>query len=368
MQIVLKRCSLASQSIPVIKVQGAPYRRGLAHGRKCGDLIQRYPEILLQVMRLEAGWRALDANACLPDRDGLLARAMKFLPSLDAFAPHLVEEVRGIADGAGLSFAEALLVNVRAEVMGLTTPDQFCTAFALGRSATANRSVLSGQNLDQHPLNRDLMIILHVEPDGGPAMLMCTFAGLVGYPGINSMGVSFFQNALSTKSWRAHAMPHYFFKRALLEQADVHGCLSLAKRAQVCSSANYVLTDREGTLSDLEMTPDGMVSLEPDNDILVHTNHFRSSTLIPEEALLQIIPDSTRRMARMEQLLSSRRGRITLDDSKNALADHQDSPVAICRHQASVETIAAIVAEPEQGLLHVAAGQPCSSEFVTYSL
>ena len=163
-------------------------------------------------------------------------------------------------------------------------------------------------------------------------------------------------------------MPHYFFKRALLEQADVHGCISLARRAQVCSSANYVLTDRKGTLSDLEMTPDGMVSLEPDNDILVHTNHFRSSTLIPEEALLQIIPDSTRRMARMEQLLSSRRGRITLDDLKNALADHQDSPVAICRHQTSVETIAAIIAEPEQGRLHVAGGQPCSSEFVTYSL
>ncbi len=98
MQMVLKRCSLASQSIPVIKVQGAPYRRGLEHGRKCGDLIRRYPEILLQVMRLEAGWRALDANAYLPDREGLLARAMNFLPSLDAFAPHLVEEVRGIAD------------------------------------------------------------------------------------------------------------------------------------------------------------------------------------------------------------------------------------------------------------------------------
>jgi isopenicillin-N N-acyltransferase like protein len=133
-------------------------------------------------MRLEAGWRALDANAHFPDREGLLARAMKFLPSLDAFAPQLVEEVRGIADGAGLSFAEALLVNVRAEVIGLTTTDQFCTAFAIDRSGTANRSVLSGQNLDQHPLNRDLMIILHVEPDAGPAMLMCTFAGLVGYP------------------------------------------------------------------------------------------------------------------------------------------------------------------------------------------
>ena len=62
------------------------------------------------------------------------------------------------------------------------------------------------------------MIVLHVEPDRGPAILMCTFAGLVGYPGINSLGVSFVQNALSTHDWRRDGMPHYLLKRVLLEQ------------------------------------------------------------------------------------------------------------------------------------------------------
>jgi isopenicillin-N N-acyltransferase-like protein len=348
--------------LPMVKVQGSPYRRGVAHGRMCGDFIRRYPDILLEALQIEAGWRALDARR-LPDRTSLLARAMTFLPSFEAFAPHLVEEVRGIADGARLSFAEALLVNVRAEVMGLAAADA-CTAFAVGRSATQDGSILSGQNLDQHPLNRELMIMLHVEPDEGPAILMCTFAGLVGYPGINASGVSFFQNALSTRTWRGNAMPHYFFKRALLEQTDVPQCIAVAKRAQVCSSANYVLTDREGTLSDLEMTPDGMAILDPDRDIIVHTNHFRSPTLASQEALLPKLPDSARRVSRMEELLSAQRGRITLDDLKRALADHQDSPTAICRHERNVETIA----EPDQGRLHVAAGPACSAEYFTFSL
>jgi isopenicillin-N N-acyltransferase-like protein len=320
------------------------------------------------VLSLEAGWRALDADGPLPDRDGLLARAMTFLPSLEAFAPHLVEEVRGIADGARLSFAEVLLVNVRAEVMGLTSADALCTAFAVGRSAAADRSILSGQNLDQHPINRDLMIMLHVEPDEGPAMLMCTFAGLVGYPGINSNGVSFFQNALSTRTWRANAMPHYFLKRALLEQPDAPSCIALAKRAQVCSSANYVVTDRRGTLCDLEMTPDGMATLEADQDIIVHANHFKSPSLAAEEALLPALPDSARRAPRMEALLSDRRGGITVADLKAVLADHEDSPTGICRHQPHVETIASLVAEPDHGRIHVAAGHPCIADFVTYSL
>ena len=163
-------------------------------------------------------------------------------------------------------------------------------------------------------------------------------------------------------------MPHYFFKRALLEQRDIPGCIALARNARVCSSANYVLTDRRGSLRDIEMTPDGMAVLEADRDIVVHTNHFRSPTLVSQEALLPKLPDSARRVSRMEMLLSARRGRITIDDLKTALADHENSPTAICRHEANVETIAAIIAEPDQGRLHVAAGRACTAEFVTYSL
>lgn len=356
------------QPLPLVKVHGSAYQRGLQHGRACGDLIRRYPDVLLGVLRAEAQWRALDTGGPAPTRDDLLARALRFLPALEAFAPHLVEEVRGIADGARLSFAEVLLVNVRAEVMGLTTADAHCTSFAVGRSATADGSVLSGQNLDQDPLNHDLLIMLHVEPDQGPAMLMCSFAGLVGYPGINEAGVSVFQNALSTRAWRGDAMPHYFMKRVLLEQADVAACAAVLGQARVCSSGNYVLTDRRGTLSDIELTPDRLAILAAEDDIVVHANHFRSPALVPEEALLPHIPDSAHRLPRMAALLAARRGRITVDDLKAGLADHEGSPAAICRHQPTVQTIAAIVAEPDQGRLHVAPGLACETGFTTYSL
>ena len=126
-------------------------------------------------------------------------------------------------------------------------------------------------------------------------MLMCSFAGLVGYPGINEAGVSVFQNALSTRSWRGDAMPHYFMKRVLLEQADVAACAAVLGKARVCSSGNYVLTDRRGTLRDVELTPDRLAVLEAEDDIVVHANHFQSPTLVPEEALLPHIPDSAHR-------------------------------------------------------------------------
>jgi hypothetical protein len=72
-----------------VKVSGGPYDRGCQHGRACGDLIRRYPGVLLEVISLEGRWRALDRVSAPVKREDLLSRAMTFLPAMEAFAPHL---------------------------------------------------------------------------------------------------------------------------------------------------------------------------------------------------------------------------------------------------------------------------------------
>ena len=305
-------------------------------------VLRRYPDVLLEALRLEAGWRRLAEASTLPNKEELLRRSMHFLPALDAFAPHLVEEMRGIADGAHVAFAEVLLINVRAEAAGPIRAEALCTAFAIGQAATATGAVLSGQNLDQYPANRDLMIVLKVSPDKGLPILMCTFGGLVGYPGINANGVSMFQNALSTSTWRGAVMPHYLLKRVLLEQSDAPGALGVLRSADVCSSSNCVLTDRDGRLFDAEATPEGCDVLDPVEDILVHANHFLDPALSGDDVLLALLPDSAVRVPRMEGLLRSDRGRIALDTLKAALSDHAGAPRAICRHEDGVRTIASL--------------------------
>src|SRR5215210_5517671 len=299
-----------SRTLPLVTVRGGPYERGLQHGRQCSDLIARYTDTLLQTIRQEAAWRALPIDPSL-DRDSLLARCLAFLPQYEAFAPHLVEEMRGIADGARLTFAEVMLVNVRAEVMGIRSdvvahrspdavaaPVDGCTAFALGRSATANGEIVAGQNLDQDPANADLLIMLRVQPDDAPPALMCTFAGLVGYPGINAAGIAVFQNALSTSQWRLRGMPHYLLKRVLLEQVTLAGCIDVLRKARLCSSTNYVLADRDTVLA-VETTPDGIATVAAENDVVVHANHFADPVLAQHEALLPGLPDSACRARRL---------------------------------------------------------------------
>ena len=155
-----------SRTLPWVTVRGGPYERGLQHGWQCGDLIARYADTLLRTIRQEAAWRALPIDPSL-DRDSLLARGLAFLPQYEAFAPHLVEEMRGIADGAKLNSPRSCWSMSGPRLWGydLTMRPAIhltlwpclgdgCTAFALGRTATADGEIVAGQNLDQDPAER----------------------------------------------------------------------------------------------------------------------------------------------------------------------------------------------------------------------
>lgn len=151
-------------TFPLVEVRGGPRECGRQHGEACREQVRQYADTLLGVLSGEASLRGLDAGAMGAGaisggadrppglfREALYARALTFLPSFEAFAPHLVEEIRGIAEGAGVPFGAALLVNVRAEVAGVVSPDvpagpvQGCTAFAVGRGATLRGDMYLGQ-------------------------------------------------------------------------------------------------------------------------------------------------------------------------------------------------------------------------------
>jgi isopenicillin-N N-acyltransferase like protein len=372
-----------ASAFPFVEIRGRPRERGRQLGEACREQVRAYPEALRRVLGAEAGLRALPAGdgADGPPEAGpqggpsvadLEARAVTFLPAFEAFAPHLVEEIRGIAEGAGVAFATALLVNVRAEVAGVRVGSvqvEGCTAFAAGRGATARGDILIGQNQDQAPEMEAFGVVVRVRPDDGPPVVMATFGGLVGYPGLNGEGVAHVQNALANGAWR-HALPHYPLKRVLLEQGSVAGCLGVFDRAPLASCGNYVLADGRGRIVDVESTPDGYAVLEPEGGLLVHANHFRSDRFRPQERLLGSLPDSAPRTERLQALLAARRGAITLHTVQQALRDHEGGETAICRHEPGrpMQTIASIIAEPGQGRLHVARGNPCQRDYVTYSV
>ena len=218
-------------TFPLIEVEGSGYEMGYQHGAQAAVLVQRY---LRWIERL-TGW----------SRDALCRNAMGFWPLMERMSPAFSEEVRGLAAGADISLEEAVLCQARAEAAQQAVGA--CTAFALTRSATADGTTLAGQNQDLEPEYADVALLLRVRPgDGRPRALMFTFAGQLGYSGMNEHGVAHFANALYGCTWRL-GLPHYPIKRLVLEQRSVEDCVALLSRHRTCSAANLVLCDGQRT-------------------------------------------------------------------------------------------------------------------------
>ncbi len=271
-----------------------------------------------------------------------------------------------MAAGARISFAEALLLNVRGEVLGLR--DEGCTAFAVGRGLTAAGGVIAGQNSDQAAWNEEVLVILKIRPDTGPSAVICTHAGLIGYHGCNAAGVGQFANAVPAAGRWPGGMPHYLMKRRLLAQTNVAGCLDVLRGARVASPANYVLADRDGALLDAEITPTALATLDAEGDLIVHTNHYVHPIFRSHNDAMPSLTGSACRAARLAELVRAAAGRVTAETMQHALADQASEPEQICSPAGGPhgKTVASLVAELDQGRLHVARGGAATGTYVTY--
>ncbi len=343
---------MLDQTFPLVEVSGTSYEMGYQHGAQAANLIQRY---LLLIERLTKLPRAV-----------LCRNAMTFLPRIQALSPALVEEIRGLAAGAALSFEEAVLCQARAEAGRVA--EGGCTAFALIGSATADGQPLAGQNQDLEPEYADVAILLHVKPsDGRPRALMFTFAGQLGYAGMNEHGVAHFANALYDFEWQP-GLPHYPLKRLLLEQVNVAACVDLLAQHRTCSAANVMLCDGQGHIGDVEVHPNGIARFYDDEpDWLVHANHYLTPPFVGYER--NALPDSCPRLDRMRTLLRAHWGTITVETMQQILADHAGDPAGICRHgDRGMHSISGYIAEPAKGLLHVRRGHGCLGTWRAYEV
>jgi len=348
---------------PIYRCHGDHRSLGRQHGEQAAEKIGAHLEFMAQSMNLS--------------RETIRHRALQFRPLFEKHCGPLLPELKGLAEGARMSLADALAVNIRGALT--RTGDGGCTAFAIQASNTAEGSILVGQNSDMLPVMADLAYVLHLKPDDQPEMLMWTFGGMIGYHGLNSAGVAQFANDVGGGPAPRFAMPHYPLKRTMLECSRLDEMVERIRTTPVWISANYVLCDGHGAILDVEVTPDGFEVLDEQlPGAVVHANHFLHERLATDDNHRQSAADSFERQRRLESLIRPGLGQITLDNIQRYLRDQEGAPTAICRiaqtddisvgwERAGI-TVASIVAEPAQRRMHVAAGNSDNAPFVTYEM
>jgi len=348
---------------PLYEVSGSPRELGQQHGELARIRILGYLGYLSETLKLNEQTLAL--------------RATLFRGEFQQHCPELLEEIDGLAEGAGIDPGLALASQMRGELACLS--DGACTTFAVGPRATADGRVLIGQTSDMPEEIRSFAYVLRIRPDNRPRAIMWTFGGMIGYHGLNEHGVSHFANSLGGgPAWR-FAPSHYPLKRLILQQTSLEDVVQTMRRFPVCSNGNYMLCDGSQRFLDVELTSQGPRLIEDTGaGFLVHTNHFLSAGHSSPRNLEQSLPDSQPRLERIQMLIEENFGSIGVSEMKRILADHEGAPVSICRHPhqgygdeilpASGRTVAAMIAEPDRGIFHVAAGNPCESSFLPFRL
>ncbi len=339
---------------PLYTAKGSHRELGRQHGEQASRQIHKHLEVI--------------ASSFKGDRAEVRRRAARFQPLFDGYCPHLVEEIRGLAEGARISFEDALAVNIRGE-LGRAQAEG-CTAYAIGPKATGGRGVIAGQNADVAASTMDYAYVLHLQPVNKPQALFWSFGGMIGYHGMNSAGVGEFANALGGGPAGKFAMPHYPVKRLMLECRSLDEVLKVLERVPLASNGNYVLCDGSGKVLDVEATSDGPNVIRDEGaGYLAHSNHFLCPRYATKENYKQGWGDSFNRLDRMNAMIRERYGKVTVEDVKKFLRDHSGDPAAICRHGAKDSvTAASLIAETANRCLHVATGNPCANRHVTHTM
>ena len=338
---------------PLYKARGTHRELGRQHGEQAARQIQAHVELMCAGQKLS------------PQQ--LRRRAAQFQPMFDRYCPHLLEEMRGLAEGAGVTLEEAMACNIRGELRNAR--GEGCTAYVIGHSGSAKREILAGQNADLGPETIPLGYVLHLQPQGKPEVLIWTFGGMLGYHGMNSVGLAHFENALGGGPRSRFGLPHYPVERMMLECDRLEQVFDLLRKMPLEYNANFVLCDGQGNIADVEATTEGPEILRDRGaGYLVHTNHYLCQRYANQENFKRSLADSFPRLDRMDSLVKSRFGSMEVDDIKHFLSDHSGYPTSICRHDSSMCTVSSLISEPAQRRMHVAKGNPCKNQYVTYSM
>lgn len=364
-------------AFPLIEIAGNARNRGRQYGKLAIERVHRSIDIY-KVGFLESGVDWPKARA--------VARA--FLSRIESYSTEVIEEMRGIAEGADVPVEDIVAINARTELLygrhGDKVPaaeedqdDDGCTGAIALPETTANGHLIHGQNWDWRDECADSAVVLNIAPDKGPRILCFVEAGMMARAGMNSAGVALTGNFLECeRDARREGIPVPIIRRQVLMADDLASAVNVVMQAPRAFSNNLMLSQSGGEAVDLEATPDEVFWMTPENGLLAHANHFVTAAARAKVRDTGLVRngDSIYRDRRVRAYLERARGQITTDTFKEAFQDRYGSPRAVCRTATRgpggrvSSTVATLIMDTTAGMLWVAPRPYGPYEFTEYRL
>jgi hypothetical protein len=363
---------MISSSIPVdqrdgfriVRLRGSAYERGYQHGTVLQESVRYIRDAFYRDL-LFARSRVLGLSL-----SGifltLAARMERFIPR------ELRDEMRGVADGAGVSYRDILILNAFddaihgvSKLAALATWAQrvrgcfACSSFVrLGESGP-----IHGRNLDYmvadsavdpdgivtRVLRENVVLFIH-QPSRGRAFTSVAWPGYVGIvTGMNVAGISLACHTSWTPGETIHGVPlPLLYRHAIQYSGSLAQLEYLLRRARKTIGNNLsIASASERDARAVELTPGHVSTWSPRDGSLAVTNHFQDPALgEPQERAGWLFPNSVSRLERLHQLLPETPP--TLSAAQSVLSDATPVRPDLCDWDCLVNpgTIYSTVFEP----------------------
>ncbi|KAF5678349.1 isopenicillin-n n-acyltransferase [Fusarium heterosporum] len=311
-----------------VHCSGTPYEIGYQHGTAARD----------KVAGSLVFYGALFQRTCSMNWDAVRQEAVKYIQPLRKLTPRHVEELQGLADGAGVDLIDIVALNVRTEItFSLYTSDPSISIQIDGCTSAAyrqpNGQVLLAQNWDWQPSQAPNLFVCHISQPGTdlPSISMVTEGGVIGKIGINSAGVGTLLNAIRARGVDNTKLPIHLALRTALESKSARQAANKLYETGTAGSGHILVADQSEAIG-LECTSIGIKEINFDsNGMLTHTNHLLLNHPGVDEP--GWLPDSKARLKRISELLEEKLASTGIDHSSffELFQDEEGYPTSINR-------------------------------------
>ncbi len=249
--------------VDVLHVYGTPYEMGHQHGAAFKENIQK-------LVRTFLGKHVYPRTR---NQDYLWKRTESML---DTIPQYMLDEARGVADGAGVTYEEILMAHTYVDVL----TRMGCSFLAASGEAAPKGRLVVARNLDwtvdEDLQNSAVVVVYH--PDEGQAFLSFTYTGMVGViSGVNESGqmVEINLSPNLENSWAGR--PMLFNLREALQQGkridEVQKLIT--DQGRIAGFNIQIASGPENEARTLELSAKSQNVVTEQNGLIVTTNHFR---------------------------------------------------------------------------------------------
>jgi hypothetical protein len=339
--------------VRALLLEGPPRERGRRHGEalrgEIGEAVTRWSG-LVEGRGRNAGRRI----AALTTRSPYLA-------TLDRRCPELLDEVRGIAEGAGQPFELVLALNLMDEEWWFEDDEETGCSLVAGRSDAHSPPILA-QNMDLPAWMDGLQTVLRIREEGEGAAserVVLSAAGMIGLAGMRMGGVAVGVNTLLQLPRSVHGIPVAFIVRAVLEQRDAEAAAGFLAAVPHASGQHYAVADGDRVFG-VECSATGAVLRRfARNEWLLHTNHplwsDPAQVLAPEEVgIVGVRLHSSHR--RLDALETFATFDGTVEGMRTTLADRESGVCMVASPEYPTSTFGSVEFCPGRGIARVLPG------------